>query len=148
MSLQELINAMESETENINELLSYITQQREAVINKDLEAIQDLMKLLHSSSLEIYKDESLRDKAATLVAAGLGCEKKLHVICEALGNEGEQLRLSGEKLERAVKAVGAELKILRRLMEEGQKYNDMMLSEIRRFEGTDFLGGSSMDLKG
>jgi hypothetical protein len=140
---------MESETENINELLSYITQQREAVICKDLEAIQDLMKLLHSSSLEIYKDESLRDKAATSVAAELGCEKKLNALCEALGNnEGDQLRSSGDKLEKAVKAVGVELKILRRLMEEGQKYNDMMLSEIRRFEGADFFGGSSMDIKG
>ena len=148
MSLHDLVNAIESETENINELLSYIAQQREAVISKDLEAIQDLMKLLHSSSLEIYKDETLRDKAATLVAAEFGCEKNLHAICEALGDRGEQLRISGEKLEKSVKAVGAELKILRRLLEEGQKYNDMMLSEIRRFEGPDFFEGSSMDIKG
>jgi len=148
LNLQELVDAVERETESINELLSYISQQRDAVVNKDLEAIHDLMKLLHSSSLSVYKYESLRDKAATSVAAGLGCDKRLHAICEVMGDEGEQLRFSGEKLEKAVKAVGAESKILKRLIEEGQKFNDMLLSEIRRFEGMGFSGGSSMDIKG
>jgi hypothetical protein len=139
---------MEKEAETMDELLSYITKQREAVVNKDLGTIQDLMKLLHSSSLEVYKYESLRDKAATSVAAELGCEKKLRVICETMGDKGEQLRLSGEKLEKIVKSIGAETKILRRLVEEGQKFNDMMLSEIRRFEGAEFSSISSMDVKG
>ena len=147
MSISELVDAVERETESINELLSYITQQREAVINKDLESVHGLMKLLHSSSLEVYKYESLRDKAATSVAAGLGCEKKLNSICEAMGNEGDLLRSSGEKLERAVKLVGAESKILERLVEEGQRFNDMMLSELRRFEGPNFSGINSMDIK-
>lgn len=148
MSIHYLVDAIERETESIDELLSYLTQQREAVVNKDLGAIQDLMKLLHSSSLEVYKYESLRDKAAASVAAGLGCEKKLNDICEAMGEDGELLRLSGEKLERAVKSVGAESKILKRLVEEGQKFYDMMLSEIRRFERSDFSGINSMDVKG
>ena len=149
MRFQELLDAIEKETESIGELLSYITQQRDAVVNKDLETIQDLMKLLHSSSLQVHKYEALRDKAAASVAAELGCEKKLKDICEALGEEeGKQLRLLGEKLETAVKAVGAEAIILRRLLEEGQKYNDMMLSEIRRLEGGSFSGGVSMDIKG
>jgi len=147
LSISELVDAVERETESINELLSYITQQREAVINKDLESVHGLMKLLHSSSLEVYKYESLRDKAATSVAAGLGCEKKLNSICEAMGNEGDLLRSSGEKLERAVKLVGAESKILERLVEEGQRFNDMMLSELRRFEGPNFSGINSMDIK-
>ena len=148
MSIHELVDAVDRETESIDELLSYITQQREAVVNKDLKTIQDLMKLLHSSSLEVYKCESLRDKAATSVAAELGCEKKLRDICEAMGDEGEELRLSGEKLIKAVKSIGAESKILKRLVEEGQKFNDMMLSEMRRFEGADSFGVSSMDVKG
>jgi predicted transcriptional regulator len=148
LSIFELVDAVERETDSINELLSYITQQREAVVNKDLETIHDLMKLLHSSSLEVYKYESLRDKAAASVAAQLGCEKKLNDICEARGDDGEPLRLSGEKLEKAVKSIGAESKILKRLVEEGQKYNDMMLSEIRRFERSDFSGINSMDVKG
>jgi hypothetical protein len=148
LSIHELVDAVEKETESIDELLSYITQQREAVVNKDLKTIQDLMKLLHSSSLEVYKYESLREKAATSVAAELGCEKKLHVICEAMGDEGEHLRLSGEKLVKAVNSISAESKILKRLVEEGKKFNDMMLSEIRRFEGADFFGVSSMDVKG
>ena len=92
MGFQELLGAVEKETECINELLSYITQQRDAVINKDLEAVQDLMKLLHSSSLEVYKYETLRDKAATSVAAEFNCGKNLSDICEAMGKEGEQLR--------------------------------------------------------
>jgi len=129
-------------------LLSFITQQRDAVINKDLEAVQGLMKLLHSSSLEVFKYEALRDKAAASVAADLNCEKNLHDICKTMGEEGEQLRLSGEKLEKIVKTIGAESKILRRLLEEGQKYNDMMLSEIRRLEGVGFSGSGSMDIKG
>ena|GEM_PF-1968049 len=148
MSFLELLEAVEKETESINELLSYITQQRDAVINKDLEAVQDLMKLLHSSSLEVYKYEALRDKAAASVAAELNCERKLHDICDAMGDEGEKLRAAGEKLENAVRTAGAESKILRRLLEEGQKYNDMMLSEIRRIENGSFSGGSSMDIKG
>ncbi|MCL1875825.1 MAG: flagellar protein FlgN [Synergistaceae bacterium] len=148
MSVHELVDVIERETESINELLSYLTQQREAVVNKDLETIQDLIKLLHSSSLEVYKYESLRDKAAATVAAGLDCENKLNVICEAMGEDGEPLRLSGEKLEKAVRSVGAESKILKRLVEEGQKFYDMMLSEIRRFERSDFSGINSMDLKG
>ena len=148
MSLYELVDAIERETDSIEELLSYVTQQREAVINKDLETIQDLMKLLHSSSLEVHKNEVLRDKLAASVAVDLNCEKKLRAICEALGDEGKGLLLSGEKLEKAVKAVGVEAKILQRLLEEGQKYNDMMLSEIRRLEGANFLGSSSMDIKG
>ena len=148
MSFQELLGAVEKETECINELLSYITQQRDAVINKDLEAVQDLMKLLHSSSLKVYKYETLRDKAATSVAAEFNCMKNLSDICEALGEEGEQLRSSGEKLEKAVKMAGSESKILKRLLEEGQKYNEMMLSEIRRLEGIGFSGGSSMDITG
>ena len=148
MNFHELLDAVEKETESINELLSYITQQRDAVINKDLEAVQDLMKLLHSSSLQVYKYETLRDKAAASVAAEFNCGKNLSDICEALGEEGEQLRSSGEKLEKAVKKAGAESKILKRLLEEGQKYNDMMLSEIRRLEGIGFSGGSSMDITG
>ena len=148
MSLQELVDAVEREAESINELLSCITQQRDAVVNRDLETIQSLMKLLHSSSLEVYKNEALRDKKAALVASELCCEKRLHDICEAAGEEGEQLRLSGEKLEKAVKTIGAETKILKRLVEEGQKYNEMMLSEIRRIEGSVFSGGISVDVKG
>jgi len=148
LSFQELLDVVEKETESINELLSYIAQQRDAVINKDLEAVQDLMKLLHSSSLEVYKYESLRDKAAASVAAELNCGKNLSDICNALGEKGELLRSSGEKLEKAVIKSGAESKILKRLLEEGQKYNDMMLSEIRRLEGIGFSGGSSMDIKG
>jgi hypothetical protein len=148
LSIHELVDAVERETESINELLSYVTQQRDAVVNRDIETIQDLMKLLHSSSLEVYKYESLRDREATSVAALLGCEKKLHAICEAMGDEGEQLRLSGEKLDKAVRLAEAESKILGRLVEEGQKFNNMMLSEIRRFEGANLSGLSSMDIKG
>ena len=148
MGFQELLDAVKRETESMEELLSYITQQRDAVISKDLEAVQSLMKLLHSSSLEVFKYEALRDKAATSVAAKLNCEKNLHDICKAMGEEGEQLRLSGEKLEKIVKTLGAESKILKRLLEEGQKYNDMMLSEIRRLEGAGFSGSGSMDIKG
>ena len=148
MSFQELLNAVEKETESLNELLSYVTQQRDAVVNKDLETVQSLMKLLHSSSLEVFKYEALRDKAAASVAAEFNCEKKIGDICEAVGEEGAQLRLSGEKLEKAVRMIGAETKILRRLLEEAQKFNEMMLSEIRRLEGVSFSGGGSMDIKG
>ena len=148
MSIHELVTAVERETESIDELLSYITQQREAVINKDLEAIQNLMKLLHSSSLEVYKYETLRDKEAASIATELGCEKRLRDICEAMGDESEQLRVSGSKLEKSVKSISAESKILKRMVEEGQRFSDMMLSEIRRFERTDSFGISSMDIKG
>ena len=148
MSIHELVTAIERETESIDELLSYITQQREAVVNKDLESIQNLMKLLHSSSLEVYKYETLRDKEAASVASELGCEKKLNDICEAMGDESEPLRISGSKLEKSVKSISAESKILKRLVEEGQRFNDMMLSEVRRFERADFSGFSSMDVKG
>ena len=148
MSIRELVAAVDRETESIDELLSYITQQREAVVNKDLESIQSLMKLLHSSSLEVYKYETLRDKEAALIASELGCEKRLRDICEAMGDESEQLRVSGSKLEKAVKSINAESKILKRLVEEGQRFNDMMLSEVRRFDRVDFSGLGSMDVKG
>lgn len=148
MSVHELVDTVEREAEIIDELLSYITQQREAVVNKDLEVIQNLMKLLHSSSLEVYKYETIRDKEAASIACELGCEKKLHDICEAMGEESEQLRISGQKLEKAVKLINAESKILKRLVEEGQRFNDMMLSEVRRFERVGFSELSSMDIKG
>lgn len=141
-----LVNAVENETSGIRELLKIVVRQRDAVRDGNFEAMQDLMKSLHSASLEVQKLEALRERAAISVAASLSCEKKLQDICDA--SKDENLRIAGDALAKVANAVSAESKILRRLIDEGQKFNDMMLSELRRYDSSMGMSSGSMDIKG
>lgn len=145
--IEVLVGAIRKETDDIKQLLKIVVQQRNAVRDGNFEAMQDLMKLLHSASLEVQKSEALRDKAAGALAASLSCEKTLQALCEKM--ENEELKTAGDALTKVANAVGAESKILKRLIDEGQKFNDMMLSELRRFSSAGMMNMSgSMDLKG
>lgn len=146
--IEALVSAIENETDGINELLGLIIQQRDAVRDGNFEAMQDVMKLLHSVSLKVRKCEALRDQAAGSLAASLGCEAKLSSLCEA--TKDEALSAAGSALMKASNTASAESKILRRLIEEGQKFNDMMLSEMRRFDSSGGFAraSGSMDIKG
>lgn len=146
--LEALVEAIKKETDSISEILSVVVEQRDAARDGNLEKMQGLIKALHSASLEVQKYEAIRDKAAESVASELGCEKTLSAILEI--TKDESLRLAGAALTKVSNVVSAESKILKRLVDERQKFNEMMLSELRRFDTSgNFTGSnSSMDLKG
>ena len=146
--VETLIDAILDEADAIDDLLDVVRDQREALKGEGVEVLQDLMREVREIFFDVQAQEMLRDGLAKELAAELGCEPSASSLGEAM-EEDERALFNGaaDRLTQSVFGLKSEIVILSGLIDQGERYASMLLSEWRRLEGgasrlggTDFRG--------
>lgn len=119
--------------EILNELLTVVVGQRDALKEGRLADLQDLMSDLRHVSVRCQAIETKRVRTAADLAKELGCEPIVSVIAAALPEEDSTIVMDAARaLMKTVSKLKIEMSILPRLMEEAHTLNEMMINEWRK----------------
>ena len=88
--VENLINAILDESDCIEDLIDAMREQREAMRDRDTEAINDLMDETRNISFEVQSCENLRNDLARKLAAAYSCEPKITSIASKITDNEER----------------------------------------------------------
>ena len=134
--VQELIDAVEEEADDIDDLVDIVRDQRDAMMARDPEGVDDFMKEMRDVFFDVQTQEGLRDDMAKKMAARWGCDPRVSSLA-ALMEEDERALFNGaaDRLTQSVFVLKSEILILNGLVDQNEKYTSMLLSEWRRLMG-------------
>lgn len=119
--------------EILNELLTVVTGQREALKEGRLADLQKLMSDLRHVSVRCQAIETKRVRMAADLAKELGCGPVVSEIASVLPDEDAEIITDAAKtLMKTVSKLKVEMAILPRLMEEARSLNEMLIGEWRK----------------
>ena len=128
-----LVETLIKQDEILCELLSVTLKQREALKDGRLLDLQDLMSEMRHISVRAQAIEMKRERAASEVAAELGCEPVVSEIIRGLPpDEAGKIEEASRDLISTVENLKVEMTILNRLMDEAKNLNEMLISEWRK----------------
>lgn len=136
VSAAALAGVLAEQSQALMSLAGIVVKQREVLQGGRLEALQDLFKEQQHLGFAAEVLENQRNSMAFALAAQLGCEPKISAICERLSeSESSLLREKAGTLDKSVRRLQAEMKILSGRIDVTQRLNGMMLCEWRRLQG-------------
>ncbi len=143
--IEELINAVTTETDCIDDIIDVIREQREAMRERDTDAVNSLMDEMRNLSFEAQTQENLRNDIAKRLAAKFSCEPKAVSLAAIMEND-ERAIFNGaaDRLTQSIFVLKSEMMILNGLIDQNEQYTSMLLSEWRRLNG-DNLSQSGPD---
>ena len=134
--VEKLIDAVLDEADCIDELIDIMREQREAMRDRDADAINDLMNESRDISFEVQSCENIRNDLAKRLAAAYSCEPKTSSLLSVMkDDEHDKFKEAAEKLKQSVFVLKSEIMILNGLIDQNEKYTSMLLSEWRRING-------------
>lgn len=139
-----LSDTLRKQEEILNELLTILGKQREALKDGRMSDLQTLMSDLRHISVRCQAIETKRVRAAEELAVSLGCNPVVSEIAAALPPEDAlAVEEAAKVLMKTVSKLKAEMAILSRLMEEAHTLNEMMITEWHKL-GQRSMGVGSM----
>ena len=149
--VEKLIDAVLDEADCIDELIEVMREQREAMRDRDADAINDLMNESRDISFEVQSCENIRNDLAKRLAAAYSCEPKASSLLSVMkDDEKDKFKEAAEKLKQSVFVLKSEIMILNGLIDQNEKYTSMLLSEWRRLngDGNNISQSGSADFRG
>jgi len=146
--VEKLIDSILDEADCIDDLIDVMREQREAMRQRDTEAVNSLMDEARDISFEVQTHENIRSEIAKKLAAAFSCEPKVSSLLSIMqDDEREEFKKAADKLAQSVFLLKSEIMILSGLIDQNEKYTSMLLSEWRRING-DTLSQSAADFRG
>ncbi len=146
--VEKLIDSILDEADCIDDLIDVMREQREAMRQRDTEAVNSLMDEARDISFEVQTHENIRSEIAKKLAAAFSCEPKVSSLLSIMQDyEREEFKKAADKLAQSVFLLKSEIMILSGLIDQNEKYTSMLLSEWRRING-DTLSQSAADFRG
>lgn len=151
-NIKALIDAINDEADFIDELCLAVRDQREAMRERDIEAINDIMNDTRDIFFDAQTSENTRNDLCKRLAAEFMCEPKASSLAKRM-QEDERIIFNGtvDRLTQSIFVLKSEIMILTGLIEQSEKYTSMMLSELQRLigdNGYDFSQSGGADFRG
>lgn len=151
-NVKTFIDAVDAETDYIDELIDAIRDQREAISEHDTEAINDIMNDTRDIFFDAQTADNTRNDLSKRLAAEFMCEPKASSLAGKM-QEDERIIFNGtvDRLTQSIFVLKSEMMILTGLIEQSEKYTSMMLSELQRLSGDnsyDFSQSGGADFRG
>ena len=147
--VEKLIDAILDEADCIDDLIDAMREQREAMRERDTEAVNSLMDETRNISFEIQTQENIRADIAKRLAAAYSCDAKVSSLKSVMqDDEREEFQKAADKLAQSVFLLKSEIMILSGIIDQNEKYTSMLLSEWRRINGDTLSGSGSADFRG
>jgi hypothetical protein len=151
-NVKTFIDAVDAETDYIDELIDAIRDQREAISEHDTEAINDIMNDTRDIFFDAQTADNIRSDLSKRLAAEFMCEPKASSLSGKM-QEDERIIFNGtvDRLTQSIFVLKSEMMILTGLIEQSEKYTSMMLSELQRLSGDnsyDFSQSGGADFRG
>ena len=151
-NIKALIDAINDEADFIDELCLAVRDQREAMRERDIEAINDIMNDTRDIFFDAQTSENTRNDLCKIIAAEFMCEPKASSLAKRM-QEDERIIFNGtvDRLTQSIFLLKSEIMILTGLIEQSEKYTSMMLSELQRLigdNGYDFSQSGGADFRG
>ena len=144
-----LINAVLDEADCIDDMIEAIREQRQAMRERDAEAVNALMNETRNLSFEAQSQEKLRDDLTRKFAEKYSCETNASSLVSVMEeDEKEEFNGAVDKLTQSVFVLKSEMMILTGLIDQHEQYTSMLLSEFRRLNGDVMSKSGSADFRG
>ncbi|MDY6399209.1 MAG: flagellar export chaperone FlgN [Synergistales bacterium] len=147
--VEKLISAVLDEADCIDDLIDVMREQRDAMAERDTEAINSLMDESRDISFEVQTHENIRDDLAKKLAAKFSCEPRASSLASVMqDDERDEFNRAADRLSQSVFLLKSEIMILNGLIDQNEKYTSMLLSEWRRLNGDTISQSGSADFRG
>ncbi len=146
--VNKLVLAIQDEISCINDLVSAVRDQREAMKASDTEEVNALMDEIRDIFFDVQTCENKRDDLAKKLAAKFSCGPKVSELVSNMTND-EKIILNGaaDVLTQSVFILKGEMLVLSGLIDQNEKFTSMLLSEYKRLLG-DFSQSGATDFRG
>ena len=147
--VEELIDAVLDEADCIDDLIDAVREQREAMRERDNDAVNALMDESRDIFFDAQSHETIRNDLARKLAAKYSCEPKASSLASIMTEEEKQkFNGAADRLTQSVFVLKSEMMILTGLIDQHEKYTSMLLSEWRRLNGDKLSQSGSADFRG
>ena len=147
--VEELIDSVLDEADCIDDLLDAVREQREAMRQRDTEAVNSLMDETRDLSFNAQAQEKIRDDKAKKFAEKFSCQPVASSLASVMtDDEKEEFNGAVDKLTQSVFVLKSEMMILTGLIDQHEQYTSMLLSEWRRLNGDIMSQSGSADFRG
>jgi len=147
--VEKLIDAILDEADCIDDLIDAMQEQREAMRQRDTEAVNSLMDESRDISFEVQTHEKIRSDIVNRLAIAYSCEPKVSSLTSIMqDDEREEFKKAADKLAQSVFSLKSEIMILSGLIDQNEKYTSMLLSEWRRLNGDTLSQSGAADFRG
>ncbi len=151
MALQ-LVAILEEQAQTLLQMWHVAVEQREALKEGRLSALQEMMKEFQALSSRALALEASRHRESLALGKRLSCPPVLTEFVRSIPEdaEAEALRQAGITLLQAIKKLRAEMHLLEKLLQEQAALGELLTNEWRRLEGLPGMdpSGGSFDFRG
>jgi len=135
--IKALIDAINDESDCIDDLIYAMRDQREAMRERDTESVNSIMDETRDIFFDAQTADNTRNDLSKRLAAKFMCEPKASSLAEKL-TEDEKMIFNGavDRLTQSIFVLKSEMIIISGLIEQNEKYTSMLLSEFQRLSGT------------
>lgn len=144
-----LIQAVNDESDCLDDLIDAIREQREAMRERDTESVNSIMDEIRDIFFDAQTLDAVRNDLSKKTAAFLMCEPKASSLSDRMLND-ERMIFNGavDRLTQSVFVLKSEMMILTGLIEQHEKYTSMLLSEFQRLNGDNISQSGGADFRG
>lgn len=144
-----LIQAVNDESDCLDDLIDAIREQREAMRERDTESVNSIMDEIRDIFFDAQTSDAIRNDLSKKTAAFLMCEPKASSLSDRMLND-ERMIFNGavDRLTQSVFVLKSEMMILTGLIEQHEKYTSMLLSEFQRLNGDNISQSGGADFRG
>jgi len=144
-----LIQAVNDESDCLDDLIDAIREQREAMRERDTESVNLIMDEIRDIFFDAQTLDAIRNDLSKKTAAFLMCEPKASSLSDRMLND-ERMIFNGavDRLTQSVFVLKSEMMILTGLIEQHEKYTSMLLSEFQRLNGDNISQSGGADFRG
>jgi len=144
-----LIQAVNDESDCLDDLIDAIREQREAMRERDTESVNSIMDEIRDIFFDAQTLDAIRNDLSKKTAAFLMCEPKASSLSDRMLND-ERMIFNGavDRLTQSVFVLKSEMMILTGLIEQHEKYTSMLLSEFQRLNGDNISQSGGADFRG
>ena len=134
--VKQFIDAVDAEADYIDELIDAMREQRQAMKERDTEAVNEIMDETRDIFFDAQTADTTRNDLSKRLAAEFMCEPKASSLAEKM-HEDERIIFNGtvDRLTQSIFVLKSEMMILTGLIEQNEKYTSMLLSEFQRLNG-------------
>ena len=131
-----LIDAINEESDCIDDLIYAMRDQREAMRERDTESVNAIMDETRDIFFDTQTADNTRNDLSKKLAAQFMCEPKASSLAGKM-TEDERMIFNGavDRITQSIFVLKSEMMILDGLIEQNEKYTSMLLSEFQRLSG-------------
>lgn len=135
-NVRKLIDAVNFEADCIDELIYAMRDQREAMRERDTEAVNSIMDEIRDIFFDAQTSDNTRNDLSKRLAAEFMCEPRASSLAEKM-QEDERIIFNGtvDRLTQSIFVLKSEMMILTGLIDQNERYTSMLLSEFQRLNG-------------